>query len=55
MLTLEDSKSILKEENLKTKPSKVEEEEEVEDEDEDEDEEGETQEIDFDAIDDLFQ
>ena len=51
MLTLEDSKSLVQEENLKAKP-KVSNEEEEEEEEEENDE---SREPDFDAIDNLFQ
>ena len=49
MLTLEDSKSLVQEENLKAKP-KVSNEQEEEEEENDE-----SREPDFDAIDNLFQ
>jgi hypothetical protein len=48
MLTLEDSKSLVQEENLKAKPK-------VSNEEEEEEENDESREPDFDAIDNLFQ
>lgn len=48
MLTLEDSKSLVQEENLKAKPK-------VSNEEEEEEENDEFREPDFDAIDNLFQ
>jgi hypothetical protein len=48
MLTLEDSKSLVQEENLKAKPKVINDEEEEEENDE-------SREPDFDAIDNLFQ
>jgi len=48
MLTLEDSKSLVQEENLKAKPK-------VSNEEEEEEENNESCELNFDAIDNLFQ